>query len=98
MDDLKKRSYLAQFLVKLDIPAEIIADPDIAYLYEQYEGHIEEFKAVHKESEVLKDTALSVAELRSDIKAMEAEKESVVKKIDVLKRRVSTYLFNRYLH
>lgn len=88
MADLKKRSYLAQYLVKLDIPPEIAADPDIAYLYEQYESHIEEFKNVHKESEALKETALSVAELRSDIKAMEAEKESVVKKIEKLRRRV----------
>jgi intraflagellar transport protein 81 len=34
--DLKKRAYLAKYLVKLDIPPEISADQDVAEIYEQY--------------------------------------------------------------
>lgn len=88
MEELKKRSYLAQFLVKLDVPPEMLADPDIAYLYEQYEAQIEEFKATHRENEGLKEASSSVAELRNDITAMEGEKEIVVKKIEKLQQQV----------
>lgn len=86
--DLKKRSYLAQFLVKLEVPPEMLGDSDISYLYELYEGQIEEFKIIHKESEVLKEGVTSVSELRSDISAMEVEKEIVLKKIEKLQLRV----------
>lgn len=89
MNDLKKRSYLAQYLVKLEVPPEMLADPDIAFLYEQYESHIEEFKDTHKKYEALKSSGMSVAELRTDIAAMEKEKEIVEKKIEKLQKRVS---------
>ena len=34
-EDLKKRAYLARYLVKLEIPTEFMVDPQIAELYEQ---------------------------------------------------------------
>ena len=33
--DLKKRAYLARFLVKLDVPGEYLSDPHISDLYAQ---------------------------------------------------------------
>lgn len=89
LEEIKKRAYLAQFLVKLEVPPEILGDPDISYLYEQYESSIEEFKNGHKESEALKGTGTSVLELKSDISAMEGEKDIVCKKIEKLKKRAS---------
>ncbi|XP_067006845.2 intraflagellar transport protein 81 homolog [Anabrus simplex] len=88
MADLKKRAYLAQYLVKIEVPHEILGDADIAALYEQYERLIEEFKTVHKECEALKNSGYSTAELRSDIETMEREKEIVVKRIERMQRRV----------
>ncbi|KAK6632280.1 hypothetical protein RUM44_007321 [Polyplax serrata] len=88
MDDLKKRSYLAQFLVKLDVPPEMLGDPDISFLYEQYESQIEEFKDTHKKYEALKSSGMSITELRTDITAMEKEKDSVEKKIEKLRQRI----------
>lgn len=35
LEDLKKRAYLAQYLVKLEIPNEILGDADVGNLYEQ---------------------------------------------------------------
>lgn len=35
LQDLKKRAYLAKFLVKIEVPAEILCDGDIASLMEQ---------------------------------------------------------------
>ena len=33
--DLKKRAYLAKYLVKVDLPPEVAADPDVSDLFEQ---------------------------------------------------------------
>ena len=54
--DLKQRAYLAKYLVKIDVPPEVASDADVADMYEQYEGLIENFKAVHKECEAVKSS------------------------------------------
>ena len=56
-----------RFLVKLDLPPEISADADVGDIYEQYDQLIQQFKAIHKESEQIKNSGYSTAELRSDI-------------------------------
>lgn len=43
---------------------------------------------VHKESEILKNNGTTTAELRTDIEAMEKEKEIVIKRIEKMQRRV----------
>ncbi|XP_047108512.1 intraflagellar transport protein 81 homolog isoform X1 [Schistocerca piceifrons] len=88
MEALKKRAYLSKYLVKVEVPPDKLADQDLAALYEQYENLIEDFKAVHKESEVLKKSANSIAELRTDIEAMEKEKEIVLKRIERMERKI----------
>ncbi|XP_046676776.1 intraflagellar transport protein 81 homolog [Homalodisca vitripennis] len=88
LDDLKKRAYLAKYLVKIEIPPEILGDVDIAGLMEQYDRLIEDFKATHKESERIKLSGSSTAELRADIEAMEKEHNIVLKKIERLQRKV----------
>ena len=35
LPDLKKRAYLAKYLVKVDVTNEVLADPEVAELYEQ---------------------------------------------------------------
>ena len=35
IDDLKKRAYLAKFLVKVEIPPEVVSDPDLSEMYDQ---------------------------------------------------------------
>ena len=87
-DSLEKRAYLAKFLVKLDVPPEISADNDVADIYEQYEGLIDQFKQVHKECEAIKNSGYSTAELRKDIEEMENEKEIVQKRIERMQRKV----------
>jgi intraflagellar transport protein 81 len=60
--DLKKRAYLAKYLVKVDVPPEMLADADVADLYEQYEHLMDTFKLVHKESEAIKNSGYSTSE------------------------------------
>ena len=44
IEDLKKRAYLAKYLVKIEIPTEVAADADVSDLYDQYEESIAQFK------------------------------------------------------
>ncbi|NXA03952.1 IFT81 protein, partial [Sapayoa aenigma] len=88
--ELKKRAYLARFLVKLEVPAEFLQDDTVADINRQYEELMEAFKNLHKEYEQLKTSGLSTAEIRRDISAMEEEKDQLVKRVERLKRRVET--------
>ncbi|XP_061672641.1 intraflagellar transport protein 81 homolog [Syngnathoides biaculeatus] len=88
--ELKKRAYLARFLVKLDVPAEFLGDDVISDTYHQYEELVEGFKANHKECEQLRTSGFSTAEIRRDISAMEEEKGPLIKRVERLKKRVDS--------
>ncbi|KFV03554.1 Intraflagellar transport protein 81, partial [Pterocles gutturalis] len=89
-NELKKRAYLARFLVKLSVPAEFLQDDTVADTNKQYEELMELFKNLHKECEHLKTSGLSTAEIRRDISAMEEEKDQLVKRVERFKKRVET--------
>uniref|UniRef100_A0ABM5F2N7 Intraflagellar transport protein 81 homolog isoform X1 n=1 Tax=Pogona vitticeps TaxID=103695 RepID=A0ABM5F2N7_9SAUR len=89
-NELKKRAYLARFLIKVDVPAEFLQDDTVADTNRQYEELIEAFKNLHKECEQLKTSGFSTAEIRRDITAMEEEKEQLTKRVERLKKRVET--------
>ncbi|OXB64120.1 hypothetical protein ASZ78_002050 [Callipepla squamata] len=88
--ELKKRAYLARFLVKLEVPVEFLQDDTMADVNKQYEELMEAFKNLHKECEQLKTSGLSTAEIRRDISAMEEEKDQLIKRVERLKKRVET--------
>lgn len=54
----------------------------------QYEKLIEDFKVVHKGSEMLRSSGYSTSELRADIDTMEREKDIVVKRIERMQQKV----------
>uniref|UniRef100_A0A4W6G779 Intraflagellar transport protein 81 homolog n=1 Tax=Lates calcarifer TaxID=8187 RepID=A0A4W6G779_LATCA len=88
--ELKKRAYLARFLVKLEVPAEFLQDDIINDTYHQYEELVEGFKTYHKECEQLRTSGFSTAEIRRDISAMEEEKDQLIKRVERLKKRVES--------
>ncbi|XP_063876497.1 intraflagellar transport protein 81 homolog [Scylla paramamosain] len=88
MDELKKRAYLAKYLVKLDVPAEMLGDADVADVHAKYEELIDQFKNVHREYEALRTSGFSTAELRRDITAMEEERDLVLRRIERMKQKV----------
>ncbi|XP_076020883.1 intraflagellar transport protein 81 homolog [Genypterus blacodes] len=88
--ELKKRAYLARFLVKVEIPAEFLQDDVINDTFRQYEELVEGFKTYHKECEQLRNSGFSTAEIRRDISAMEEEKDQLIKRVERLKKRVET--------
>ena len=88
--ELKKRAYLARYLVKLDIPQDIIHDYEVSETHSMYLDLIQQFKELHKESEQLKQSGVSAAEIKKDIISMEEEKEQLIKRIERVKKRVDT--------
>ncbi|XP_050404861.1 intraflagellar transport protein 81 homolog [Patella vulgata] len=89
--ELQKRAYLAKYLVKVEIPAEIMQDEEVTGLYAQYEDLMEQFKELHKQSETLKGSSFNTSEIRKDIVNMEEEKEQLNKRIERLRRKVESH-------
>lgn len=91
LPELKKRSYLAKFLVKLDIPQEFLGDVDVNEMYQQYIGLIEQFKECHKQCEQLRNASLSTSEVKRDIENMEEEKKQLTKRVERIKKKVESF-------
>uniref|UniRef100_UPI00358F6CCF intraflagellar transport protein 81 homolog isoform X2 n=1 Tax=Myxine glutinosa TaxID=7769 RepID=UPI00358F6CCF len=85
---LQKRAYLARYLLRIEIPYEYMQDEDVAQIYSQYEELLEQFKVHHKEHDKLKESGISVADIRKDIQAMEEEKDQLTQRVEKLKNRV----------
>nr|XP_033337740.1 intraflagellar transport protein 81 homolog [Megalopta genalis] len=87
VDVARKRAYLSRFLVKVEVPAEYLSDPEVAALHDQYMVLIDRFKAVHKEREIGKRNFENASELTADLKTMEKEKEAVTIRIEKMKAK-----------
>ena len=87
--ELRTRAYLGKFLVKVDVPEDIRVDIEVEELYQHYEAAIDQFKAVHKQLDTMRGKGFTTSEIKKDIGAMEQEQESVMRKIEKMKRRVS---------
>uniref|UniRef100_A0A8C5EGB2 Intraflagellar transport protein 81 homolog n=1 Tax=Gouania willdenowi TaxID=441366 RepID=A0A8C5EGB2_GOUWI len=90
LPELKKRAYLAHFLVKLDVPSEFLQDDVVGEIYHQYEELVEAFKTYHRECEQLRSSGFSTADIRKDISTMEVEKDQLINNVEKLKKRVET--------
>lgn len=86
--ELKKRAYLARFLVKLEVPPDQLADQELYELNESYLEMMEQFKELHKTVEQLRTSGLSTGEMKKDIVNMEEEKEQLHKRIDRMQKKV----------
>ena len=89
--ELKKRAYLARFLVKIEVPMEHLQDEIVEETYQTYQSMVEHFKELHKAVEGEKSSEYNTADVRSDIESMEEEKRQLQKQLDRLKRRVETF-------
>eukprot|EP00052_Salpingoeca_macrocollata_P012331 m.95536 g.95536 ORF g.95536 m.95536 type:complete len:674 (+) comp18432_c0_seq1:165-2186(+) len=85
--DLQKRAKLARFLVRVEVPGDMLADPQVADANTKYEEALEDFKTVHKQVEALRATGFSTANIKKDITQMEEEKEQLLKRIERMKKK-----------
>ncbi|XP_001847419.2 intraflagellar transport protein 81 homolog [Culex quinquefasciatus] len=79
---VKKSSYLARFLIPLDLPPEAMSMPDLSSLWAQYLQTMDDFKDAHRGYEQSVHEGAQTRELRSDIGAIETEIENVKKRIE----------------
>ncbi|XP_025079923.1 intraflagellar transport protein 81 homolog [Pomacea canaliculata] len=89
--ELQKRAYLAKYLLKIDVPAEIMQDEEVSGIYLQYEEMMDQFKDVHKQASQLHNSGFNTTEIRKDIANMEEEKEQLIKRIERLRRKVESH-------
>lgn len=87
LPDLKKRAYLANFLGRIEVPAEFLQDEQVEELSATHNDLMEQFKELHKTVEQQRNSKFSVAEVRKDIASMEEEKEQLGKRIERLKQK-----------
>jgi len=86
--ELKRRAYLARYLVKIDLPGDILMDNEVTETHTMYLELIDQFKVLHKETEQVKDSGMSAGEIKKDILSMEEEQEQLRKRIERVKKRV----------
>ncbi|KAL1123765.1 hypothetical protein AAG570_001538 [Ranatra chinensis] len=89
LDELKTRAYLGKYLVKVDVPLEVLSNPEISALYKQHLQLLEEFKTLHKTMLEQKAQVANVEEMRFDIEVMQEEKDMLIKKTERLQRKVN---------
>lgn len=84
---VKKRAYLAKFLINIDVPAEFFQDNDIKSVFEHYKNLQVDFKNVHKMVDKLRSNNLAPNELKREIKQLEDERMQLKEKISQLRRK-----------
>ncbi|KAI6655108.1 Intraflagellar transport protein 81-like [Oopsacas minuta] len=87
LPDLKTRAYLAQYLVKIEVPPEFLADHQIQELYTRYDSLLGEFKQLHRARQQNLNTGISAEEVRKDIERMEEERDQLQNRLSNLKKR-----------
>ncbi|XP_015780699.1 PREDICTED: intraflagellar transport protein 81 homolog [Acropora digitifera] len=83
LPELKKRAYLARYLVKVEIPPDQLADQELYELHESYVEMMEQFKEQHKTVEQLRTSGFSTGEIKKDISNMEDEKEQLPQTLNI---------------
>jgi intraflagellar transport protein 81 len=89
LPDLRKRGYLAKFLVPINIPPEMLTDDDMKSLFQQYKDLQAEFQVNHQQLEEVQKNALSPADIQKEIKQLETEKDQLNVKINLFKSKNS---------
>ena len=97
---LKKRAYLAKYLVKIEVPGEFLGEKDVAEVFQKYEAMIGQFAEVHKESDDKKVINsdipnidnMTTEELRGELAKLDSEKSGLQLRLKEVKYRVQQSL------
>jgi len=87
---LKKRAYVAKFLLDVQVPPEYMHDETTQTLLEQMRDLQEEFRETHKAVDAMRDDATDPGELKREITQLESEKRQLLGRIDSLKTKTSS--------
>lgn len=85
---VKEASYLAKYLLPLNLPPEALAIPEIARLLSQHQSTVEDFVATHREYKRTQAEGGQLNELKSDTESIEQEIENVKKRLEKTQGRL----------
>lgn len=88
LPDLKKRAYLAKYLMNVEMPPELLSDEEIVATFQQYKELQRAFTGVHKQVDMMRSGTVSPDALREKIAEIEGEKKELDDKIDKLNQRL----------
>lgn len=88
LPDLKKRAYLAKYLINVEIPQEHLSDEEILTAYQQHKELQRAFTQTHKQVDMMRSGTVSPDALREKIAEIENEKKELDDKIDKMKARL----------
>jgi len=88
LPDLKKRAYLAKYLMNVEMPPELLSDEEIVATFQQYKELQRAFTGVHKQVDMMRSGTVSPDHLREKIGEIEGEKKELDDKIDKLNQRL----------
>ena len=98
IDMLKKRAYLAPFLVDIDIPPEFILEDDVNVLYTQFHVLQDHFKSIHKHLEEIRKKDKDPILLKEGIQGLEIEKNHLYAKIQKLNIELQVFSLHKVIH
>lgn len=81
-EELSKRAYLANFLMSMDIPEEMMGDDELKKLIQLNKDNQAEFQVIHQQLDQARKESMNPAELKKDLTQLEQEKEQLVIKIN----------------
>jgi intraflagellar transport protein 81 len=87
-DHLKKRAYLAKFLMPVEVPADFQGEDLILELSQRLKELQAEFKEVHKAAEQVRSSGIKPADLKQEIAQLEQERSQLNNKIQRMKKDI----------
>mmetsp|Transcript_10773 Transcript_10773/g.26382 ORF Transcript_10773/g.26382 Transcript_10773/m.26382 type:complete len:672 (+) Transcript_10773:79-2094(+) len=88
LQSLRKRAYLARFLINVDVPEEMFADPEIQAKHQEYTQLQQQFKETHKSTERLRGTSTQPTELKREVAQLEEERQQLKAKITKMEHKL----------
>jgi len=85
LDKLKKRAYLAHFLIPIEVPQEFFQQPEVKDTHAAYKALQKRFTAQHKKVEKFRENKRAPSELKREIQQLEVERGQLKEKITKLR-------------
>lgn len=85
-DTFKKRSYLAKYLLPVNVPPEFMSDDLVFELLQSLQELQAQFKDTHKEADQLENIGEKIATLKEEISQMDNEKSQLQTKLQRMKK------------
>lgn len=85
-EHLKKRAYLAKYLMPVEIPPEFMSEDLVSELSQRLKDMQNEFKIVHKNADKMKSSGMKPQEYKNEISQLEQERSQLSQKIQRLQK------------